>query len=419
MELTRNGHPRVVITGIDILTALGDLTETWSALMDGKSGIRQLQNIDTTDLGVRIGAEVHNFDPGNLINRKEMRRMGRSTQFAIVTATRAIQASGLTFDKLSDEGDRVGVVIGTTLGPHEIAVWETAKFYQEHHRVNPTMIVNTVPNMPAYHITQLIGSHGPLLTASSACASGTHALGLGMDLIRYGRCDIVVSGGLEALLYDYVVAGFDSMGALAKGFEDQPEKASRPFDATRTGFVLGEASGMFILESLEHALARNATIYAEVLGYGVSADAYHPAAMDDSADGIVKCMKWALDDAKLHPEQIQYVNPHGSSTPLNDSTETLAIKRVFGDHAYKLGISSTKSMLGHALGASGAIEAAVTVMSICDRRVHPTINLYNPDPVCDLDYIPNEGRDMHELKYAISNSFGLGGQNATIVLGNL
>jgi 3-oxoacyl-(acyl-carrier-protein) synthase len=258
---------------------------------------------------------------------------------------------------------------------------------------------------------------GPLNAPSTACAAGTQAVGEASELIKAGRADIIITGGVEAVLQDYALAGFEAMQALAVGFEDQPDKASSPFDANRSGFVFSEGCGVLIIESLAHALKRGARIYAEILGHASSSDAYHIAALDPEGKGAMRSMRWALEDAHLNPEKIQYINAHGTSTQSNDRLETMAIKSIFGEHAYNLMVSSTKSMLGHALGGSGAIEAVACTMTLFEKVIHPTINYQTPDPECDLDYVPNEAREVPDLKYLMSNSFGLGGQNASIIMG--
>jgi 3-oxoacyl-(acyl-carrier-protein) synthase len=282
---------------------------------------------------------------------------------------------------------------------------------------NPLAIVNSLPNMPSHYVSRFLRALGPLNAPSTACAAGTQSIGEASELIKAGRSDMVITGGVEALLTDYVLAGFDAMTALATEYTDNPEAASRPFDANRSGFVCSEGCGIVIIESLSHALKRGARIYAEVLGHSSSSDAYHIAALDPEAGGAKRAMRWALESAHLNPEDIHYINAHGTSTKANDAMETLAIKHVFGEVAYNIPVSSTKSMLGHALAGSGAIEVIACAMSLFEKVIHPTINYETPDPECDLDYVPNEARQAPELKHILSNSFGLGGQNASIVLG--
>jgi 3-oxoacyl-(acyl-carrier-protein) synthase len=282
---------------------------------------------------------------------------------------------------------------------------------------NPMALINALPNMPAHYVSRFFRALGPLNTPSAACAAGTQSIGEGSELIRNGRSDIVITGGVESILQDYTLAGFDAMTALATEYNDDPEAASRPFDANRSGFVLSEGCGIVVIESLAHALKRGAQVYAEILGHASSSDAYHVAALDPEGGGAIRAMRWALEDARIDPEEIHYINAHGTSTKANDAMETLAIKRIFGEHAYKIPISSTKSMLGHALAGSGAIEIITCVMSMVEQVIHPTINYATPDPECDLDYVPNTARDVRDLNFVMSNSFGLGGQNASIILG--
>jgi beta-ketoacyl-acyl-carrier-protein synthase II len=418
MELLRNGRPRVVITGLGAVTALGPVKELWESLKAGKSGIRRIETIPIEHVPVKIGGEVRDFDSGLYIDHKEGRRMGRAPQFAVVAAMQAAEDAGLTKEDIEKEGERVGVVIGSTLGAHEMSEQSTYKYRTSGFRKpNPLSLVNSLPNMPAHYVSRFLRALGPLTAPSTACAAGTQAIGEASELIRNGRSDIVVTGGVEALLTDYVLAGFDAMTALATEYTDNPEAASRPFDANRSGFVCSEGCGVVIIESLAHALKRGARIYAEILGHASSSDAFHVAALDPEAGGAKRSMRWALEDARLNPEDIGYINAHGTSTKANDAMETLAIKHVFGETAYNIPVSSTKSMLGHALAGSGAIEAIVCALSLFEKVLHPTINYETPDPECDLDYVPNVSRDAPGLKYVLSNSFGLGGQNASIVLG--
>jgi len=420
MELLRNGRPRVVVTGMGTVSPLGDVHNLWDSLKAGHSGIRRLTTIEVEHVPVKIGGEVRDFDPTDYIEPKEARRMGRASQFAVAAALMAVRHADLNIDDIASEGERVGVVIGTSLGAHEMAEQSTFKYKTTGYRKpNPLALINALPNMPAHYVSKALRALGPLCAPSTACATGTQALGDATDLIRFGRSDMVIAGGVEAVLQDYALAGFEAMNALATGYNDNPAEASRPFDADRSGFVFAEGSGVLILESLAHALKRGAVIYAEILGHASSSDAYHIAALDPEGHGASRAMRWALEDAHLNPEDIQYINAHGTSTQPNDAMETLSIKRVFGEQAYNLAISSTKSMIGHSLGGSGAIEAIACVMSLVEKVLHPTINYQTPDPQCDLDYVPNEARQAPELKRLMSNSFGLGGQNATIVMGTV
>jgi len=418
MELLRNGRPRVVITGLGAVTALGPVKSLWENLKAGKSGIRRLETINVDHVPVKIGGEVRDFDPTVYIEPKEARRMGRAAHFAVAAATMAVEDAGLTVPQIEAEGERVGVVIGTSLGAHEMAEQSTYKYKSSGYRKpNPLALINSLPNMPAHYVSRFMRALGPLNAPSTACATGTQSIGEASELIKNGRSDMIIAGGVESVLQDYALAGFEAMNALATGYEDNPEAASRPFDANRNGFVFSEGCGVVVIESLAHALKRSARIYGEILGHASSSDAYHIAALDPEGAGAIRCMRWALEDAHLNPDDIQYINAHGTSTQANDAMETLAIKRVFGEQAYNIAVNSTKSMLGHALGGSGAIETIACAMSLIDKVLHPTINYETPDPECDLDYVPNVARDFPNLKYLMSNSFGLGGQNATIVLG--
>lgn len=418
MELLRNGHPRVVITGLGAVTALGNVDELWDSLKNGRSGIKRIETIDVEHVAVKIGGEVRDFDPYTYIERKEARRMGRASQFAVASAKMAVEDAHLDIDAIEQQGERVGVVIGTSLGSHEMSEQSTFKYKTSGYRKpNPLALVNALPNMPSHYVSRIFRAFGHLNTPSTACAAGTQSIGEAADLIRYGRADMVIAGGVEAILQDYTIAGFEAMMALATEYNDDPEKASRPFDATRSGFVFSEGCGVVILENLHHAYQRDANIYAEVLGYASSSDAYHVAVLDPEGMGASRSMGWALKDAHLSAKDIDYINAHGTSTQANDLMETNAIKRIFGDNAYKIPISSTKSMLGHALAGSGAIEVIACAKMLVERIITPTINLNTPDPLCDLDYVPHESRSQPDLRYILSNSFGLGGQNASIVLG--
>ncbi len=418
MELLRNGRPRVVITGLGAMTALGSAKSLWEGLKAGKSGIRRIETIPIDHVPVQIGGEVRDFDPTVYIDRKEARRMGRASQLAVAAASMALEDAGFNTEMIEAEGERVGVVIGSSLGAHEMAEQSTYKYKTSGYiKPNPLSLINSLPNMPAHYVSKFFRALGPLNAPSTACAAGTQSVGEASELIRNGRSDVVITGGVEAVLQDYAIAGFDAMQALANEYNDNPSAASRPFDANRSGFVFSEGCGIVIIENLAHALKRGARIYAEILGHASSSDAYHIAALDPEGRGAIRSMKWALDDAHVNREDIQYINAHGTSTKANDAMETLAIKHVFGEQAYNLAVSSTKSMMGHALAGSGAIEIIACAMTLFDQIIHPTINYETPDPECDLDYVPNVARDAKGLRYILSNSFGLGGQNATIILG--
>ena len=418
MELLRNGHPRVVITGLGAITCLGDAQSLWDNIKKGKSGIKRLETINVDHVPVKIGGEIRGFDPHKFIDRKEARRMGRASQIALATAQMAVQDAGLTIPEMQHISERTGVVIGTSLGSHEMSEQSTLKYKTSgYKKPNPLSLINSLPNMPAHYVSRFFHAVGPLKTPSTACAAGTQSIGEAFDLIRFGKCDMMIAGGVEAILQDYTLAGFEAMKALASEFNDDPEHASRPFDSNRSGFVFSEGCAIVILESLGNAIKRGARIYAEVLGHASSSDAYHVAALDPDGMGASRSMKWALEDSHLNSENIDYINAHGTSTQANDAMETVAIKRVFKENAYNIPISSSKSMIGHSLAGSGAIEVVICAMSLFEQIIHATINYETPDPVCDLDYVPNTPRKEKKLRYVLSNSFGLGGQNASIVLG--
>jgi len=418
MTSSSTPQTQVVITGLGVITPIGSELDTfWQALLDGKSGVRRITQFDPKDLPCQIAGEIPDFDPTDHMLAKYARRMSRSSQLALVTAKKAMANSELP-NPLPD-AERVGVYFGTAIGGLERAdqgmqVLRTRGLS----KVNPFILPSALPNMPAFYITLEFGALGPNCTISTACATGTQAIGEAAHAIKAGRADVIITGASEALIQDFAIAGFSTMRALPTSFNDCPERASRPFDAQREGFVLSEGAACMILESLEHAQARNAHIYAEVSGYASSSDAFNIAAPDPSARGAIRTMRWALDDAGISPNQVTYINAHGTSTPANDAVETLAIKRLFGDRAYQIPISSTKSMIGHAMGASGAIEAAVCALSIERGAIHPTINYEYPDPELDLDYVPNHFRKL-PVEYALSNSFGLGGQNACLLINRL
>jgi len=420
MQLTRHKRKRVVITGMGVVSPLGAKDDFWAAIKEGKPGIRRLQNIETEHLNVKIGAEVLDFDSSDYIAPKEARRMGRASQFAMVASAQAIEDAGLSIEAMPELGNRVATVIGTTLGSYEVGeagirVWKQS----EYRRANPMSIINALPNMPAHYVSRMSGAVGPLITPSVACATGIQAVGEAADLIQLGRCDMAIAGAIDAVVLDYILAGFSATRALTRDYNDAPQEASRPFDARRSGFVLGEGGAVFIVESLEHALERDAPIYAEVLGYASSSDAWHVAAPNPEGAGAQRAMQWALDEAKVNRREIEYINAHGSSTPANDIIETLAIKQVFGEDAYHIPVSSTKSMIGHAMAGCGSLELSACLMTLRHEVIHPTINYQIPDPKCDLDYVPNIARDAGGIRTVMSNSFGLGGQNASIVVRNV
>lgn len=406
---------RAMITGMGVSTCLGsDLEAFWGALLAGRSGIRPVTLFDASELPCKIAGEVVDFDPSDQISSKNRRRMSRVSQMAVVTAARAVADAGLAVPLTN--GERVGVSFGTAIGGFEKAEDGLFTYWEQGTaRINPFTLPAILPNMIAFHISEHFGAMGPSSTVTTACATGTQAVGIGADMIRMGRADVVICGGAEAMLREYTMAGFAAMRALPLNYNDHPEKASRPFDSKREGFVFSEGAACLVLESQEHAAARGADVYAQVGGFATSSDGYHIAALDPSGDGAVRTMQWALEDADRATGDIDYINAHGTSTPLNDAVETSAIKQLFGERAYEIPVSSTKSMIGHAMGASGAIEAIVCALTIDSGWIHPTINYENPDPECDLDYVPNQARQAR-VHAALSNSFGLGAQNACLVL---
>lgn len=385
----------------------------WDSLVHGRSGIRRITQFDASVLPTQIAGEVEGFVVGSYVDRKEARRLPRSAQFALDASVQAVSDAGLP--ETMPDPERAGVVFGTTIGGVEMVVEGVDATRRDPNRVNPFTLPNGIPNLAGFLIARQFQAVGPNMTISTACATGTQTVGEGAEFIRRGIADIVIVGGTEALITDYAFAGFCSMRAMPTSFNDNPAAASRPFDAKREGFIFSEGAGALVLESLEHALARGAHIYAEVIGHASSNDGFHVAALHPEAAGPIRAMRWALQDAGIDPTEVDYINPHGTSTPANDSNETLAIKTIFGEHAYKIPISSTKSMYGHALAASGALEAIVCAKVIQNNLIPPTINYEFPDPVCDLDYVPNQARSQ-AVNIALSNSFGLGGQNACVVL---
>lgn len=408
------GRRRVVVTGMGALSPVGNTAaETWAALVAGKSGVAPITHFDASPYAAQIAAEVKGFDPAAHIPPKEARRMARCSQLAVVAAREAVADAGL--DWAREDMERTAVILGTGMGGMELLIEPIGKLAnQGFARVTPHQAIESLCNMPAFHVGLEHGCLGPLSTVVTACAAGTQALGEGLELIRRGNVDIVLAGGVEAQVNPLFFIGFTAMRVLSTR-NDEPARASRPFDADRDGFVIGEGAGVFVLEEREHALARGAHIYAEVLGQSASADAYHIAQPDPNGLGPARAMRWALQDAGVAPEMIDYINAHGSATVQNDVAETAAIKRIFGDHAYRLAISSTKSMIGHCFGAAGAIEALTAIMAVATDTIHPTINLETPDPACDLDYVPNVARSAR-VTFALCNSFGLGGQNACLVV---
>ena len=409
------GRPRVVITGMGVMSPLGHTTaESWESLLHGHSGIGPITQFDASEFPSRIAGEVKNFEAKNYMDFKEARRMSRASQLAVAAARMALADANLP--EPVPDGERTGVLVGTGVGGFERAdeslVTLRTKGFS---RVSPFAMTSFLPNMPSHHVSLLAGTLGPISTVSAACATGTQAIGEATEIIRSGRADVVITGGVEGLIHEAAMAGFGAMRALSTGFNDRPEKASRPFDKDRDGFILSEGAAMMVLERLDHALARGAHIYAEIGGHASSSDAYHVAAPDPKAAGAIRAMRWALADADVLLDQVSYINAHGTSTPVNDAIETYAIKALFGERAYEIPVSSSKSVLGHAMGGAGAIEAVFCACALHESVVPPTWNYETPDPECDLDYVPNAPRTAH-LDVALSNSFGLGGQNACLVL---
>lgn len=404
---------RVVITGMGVVTALGqDLDTFWGNLTSGKSGVSLIENFDVSEYPTRIAAEVKDFKIEDYVDRKESRRMDRFVQFAVAGALNALKDANLNL-KVDTDPERVGVSVGSGIGglntweeQHRILLEKGPK------RVSPFFIPMMIANMASGHISMVTGAKGPNSTAVTACATGTHSIGDSFKMIQRGDADVMICGGAEATITPIGVAGFCALRAMSTR-NDEPHLASRPFDTDRDGFVMGEGSGVMILESLEHAEQRGARIYAEVIGYGMSGDAYHMT--DPDPDGAARCMVKAIKDAGIAPDEINYINAHGTSTPVGDKSETTAIKKAFGDHAYKVAVSSTKSMTGHLLGAAGGVEAVICGLTIANSLIAPTINLVNQDPECDLDYVPNHARQA-KVDIAMSNSFGFGGHNATIIM---
>ncbi|MEJ5172188.1 MAG: beta-ketoacyl-ACP synthase II [Hydrogenothermaceae bacterium] len=406
---------RVVVTGIGAVTPIGNnVQDFWSNLVSGVSGIDVIKRFDPVsyNLPVIIAGEVKNLRPEEFLDSKELKRMSDFVKFAVIAAKEAIQDSGLELDKI--DLNRAGVIVGTGIGGlRDIEEQQKVLMEKGARRVSPFFIPSGISNMASGYISIEFGFKGPNSCVVTACATGTHSIGDAFKIIQRGDADIMIAGGTESAITPLGIAGFANMKALSTRNED-PTKASRPFDAQRDGFVMGEGAGILVLEELEHAKKRGAKIYAEVVGYGLTGDAYHITAPCADADGAKRVITMALNDGKINPEEVDYINAHGTSTPLNDKIETLAIKEVFKEHAYKLKISSNKSMIGHLLGAAGAVEAVATVKTIKEGVIPPTINYEYPDPECDLDYVPNKAIE-YKVKVAISNSFGFGGTNACLV----
>ena len=412
--MTNNNENRVVITGMGAITCLGNsVDEFWTGLKNGKSGIREISLVSPDGFPCRVSGEVRDFDTAEYMDRKESRRMARFSQFAVAAAHQAVKDSGLDLE--NEDLDRIGVLIGSGSGGlPETDQQAEIRVTRGVNRMSPYYIPMMLVNMAAANISHTFNLTGYTNTCVTACAASTQAIGEASEIIRRGGADVIVTGGTEAGICEIGMGGFSTMRALTTWTGD-PVKASRPFDSGRDGFAPSEASGILIMESLQHATDRGAQIYAEIGGWGVSADAYHLVQPHPEGVGAAKAMQRALDSAGVSLDEIDYINAHGTSTPINDKSETIAIKRVFGEKAYNIPISSTKSMVGHSLGASGALEAIVCINSINDRIMHPTINQEETDPDCDLDYVPNVAREA-DLDVVMSNSFGFGGQNAALVI---
>lgn len=404
---------RVVITGIGALTPIGKTgPDFWNGLISGKSGTRPIEHFDTEDFPTKFAAQIDGYDEEDYFDRKEARRMDKVCQYAMIAAAEAIEDSKLDLDEI--DKNQFAVIVGSGIGGM-ITFYEQSISYHEHgpRGVSPFFIPKLIPDMLAGQISIEYGFKGPNFCAVSACATGSHNIGLAYDFIRRGDVEYAISGGSEAPVSQIGIAGFNSMRAMSTR-NDSPEKASRPFDKNRDGFVLGEGAGMMILESLEHAKARDARIYGEIVGYGFSADAYHMTAPDPNGEGVILAITKALEAAGIEVEDVDHINMHGTSTPLGDVAETNSIKKVFGDHAYEMNLNSTKSMTGHTLGAAGAVESVATLLAIYHDTVPPTINYETPDPDCDLNYTVNEAVSR-EVRYALNNAFGFGGHNTTLV----
>jgi 3-oxoacyl-[acyl-carrier-protein] synthase II len=406
---------RVVVTGMGLFTPVGkNAAENWESIRNGVSGVGPITRFDASQYATRIAAEIKNYDPLAYFDRKEVRKYDPYIQFALIASDEAVKSAGLNLEAIDRE--RAGVYIGSGIGGiSTIENYKEVLLQKGPDRVSPFFLPSCIANLAAGQVSIRFTLKGPNLANCTACATGTHAVGDSFRIIQRGDADLMIAGGAEAPITPLGIAGFSVMKALSTR-NDEPQKASRPFDKNRDGFVAAEGAALLVLESLEHAVKRSATILAEVVGYGFSSDAYHMTAPDPEGDGAFRSMRLAVADAGLEPAAIDYINAHGTSTSLNDKLETMAVKRLFGDHAQKLLISSTKSMTGHMLGATGSAEAAYTVMALKNGFIPPTINYQTPDEECDLNYVPNRGV-AKEIRYGLSNSFGFGGTNGTLVLG--
>jgi len=408
---------RVVVTGLGVITPLGhDVATTWSGLLEGRSGVAGITSFDCSDMKTQIAAEVKDFDPTKYMKAREVRRLDRFALFAHAAALEAVSDSGL--DIQAEDPAEVGVLVGSAVGGMH-SLLEGVETMRERgvRKISPFFVPSMMINAAAGQIAITFGVRGPNMAVATACATGSHAIGEAAAIVRRGDAQVMLAGGAEASIIKVALAGFNVMGALSTR-NDDPQAACRPFDADRDGFVSGEGAGMMVLENLEHAQARGARIYGEILGYGATADAFHLTAPADGGSGAALAMQKALDSARIAPDEVDYINAHGTSTRLNDPAETAAIKQVFGQHAYRLAVSSTKSMIGHLFGAAGAVEAIFCLLAMRDQTLPPTINYTTPDPACDLDYVPNVARRA-KVKTAMSNSFGFGGHNAALLVGSL
>jgi 3-oxoacyl-[acyl-carrier-protein] synthase II len=404
---------RVVVTGVGLLCSVGTGTEEcWQAICEGQNGIGRITAFDATAFNCQIAGEVKSFDPGNWVEKKEIKKMGRFIQFGIAASDFAVKASGLQVTE--ENAERVGVYIGSGIGGFEVIEREHRNLLEKGPgRISPFFIPATIINLASGHVSMRTGAKGPNSATATACTTSAHAIGDSYKIIQRGDADAMICGGTEACITPMGIGGFAAMRALSQR-NNEPERACRPWDKDRDGFVVGEGAGIVVLEELETALQRGAPILAEIVGYGMSADAYHITTPAENGDGAFRVMRNAIKDAKIEAHQIEYVNAHGTSTEIGDKMETIAIKRTFGDHAYKVAVSSTKSMTGHLLGGAGGLEAGITVLAIRDQIAPPTINHENPDADCDLDYVPNHARHM-AINYALTNSFGFGGTNGSLI----
>jgi 3-oxoacyl-[acyl-carrier-protein] synthase II len=404
---------RVVVTGVGMITPLGiGVQESWNGLLAGRSGIRKITHFDASNFPTQIAGEVEGFNAEDYIEPKEIKKMDRFIHLAVAAASMSLADSGL---KITEENaERVGVTVGSGMGGlHAIEHYHSVLLEKGPKRITPFFIPMLIVNLAAGQVSIRAGAKGPNSAVATACATGSHSIGDAFKIIQRGDADAMIAGGTESVITPLGIGGFNAMKALSTR-NDEPEKASRPFDINRDGFIMGEGAGIVILESLENAMDRGAKIYAELIGYGMTADAYHITSPSPGGEGAARCMKMALKDGGINPLDVNYINAHGTSTKYGDELETHAVKTVFGEHAYKIAVSSTKSMTGHLLGAAGGVEAVITVLSVHNNIVPPTINLDNPDPECDLDYVPHKSREI-TVEYGLTNSFGFGGTNACLL----